>query len=333
MRTRRAASSTGTASGSRRPRRGAPSIRDERRAGPVVEVARACCPAPADRRRGRRSAPATAARAAPTRAADRRATRAISASAALGVGRRARAPRSRRPGRTRRRRTAALDRHRLETRGSAAARVAHSASSLGSSRSIPTTRPIAEAPRPVLGEHALAAADVEHRLRRGRANSSSSVRSKPAISRRTTGLVEPYLSNVLPVGTSGADGAQLGAALIPRAPRDRRPAGSAPAARGAPGLVVRRLDPSWSSIRRTRSNVRCDSVRCAASRSPITPSAPSSIAALNSTAPSDQRLDVAGACRGSLDESRSGSGRTAPAPATPMTSAPPQNTLSGSYWE
>ena len=38
--------------------------------------------------------------------------------------------------------------------------------SFGSSRSMPTTRPVAEPLRPPLGEHALAAADVEHRAGR-----------------------------------------------------------------------------------------------------------------------------------------------------------------------
>ena len=72
-------------------------------------------------------------------------------------------------------------------------RFSHSAWIAGSSRSIPTTRPSRRcahlwvstpSPQPT------------SRIERGAAwpNSSASVRSKPAISRWTTGLVEPYLS-------------------------------------------------------------------------------------------------------------------------------------------
>ena len=73
-------------------------------------------------------------------------------------------------------------------------RFSHSAWSAGSSRSIPTTRAGAiraahlwvstPSPQPTSSSDCGAAC----------ANSSSSVRSKPAISRLTTGLVEPYLS-------------------------------------------------------------------------------------------------------------------------------------------
>ena len=49
-----------------------------------------------------------------------------------------------------------------------ARRLAHSACSAGSSRSMPTTRRSSpELLRPLVGQHALAAADVEQRLRVG----------------------------------------------------------------------------------------------------------------------------------------------------------------------
>ena len=66
----------------------------------------------------------------------------------------------------------------------------------------PDHRPSPELLGPLEGQHALAAAHVEHRFGRGAVNRRSSVPSNPAIRRRTTGFVEPYLSNVLPVGTA-----------------------------------------------------------------------------------------------------------------------------------
>ena len=72
-------------------------------------------------------------------------------------------------------------------------------------------------------------------------------------------------------------------------------------------------------------------VRCAASRSPITPSAPSSIAALNSTAPtiSDWMWPATPPPVMKSMRKRTKNAKAA----TPITSAPPQNTFSGSYWE
>ena len=169
----------------------------------------------------------------------RLATRAISATPARDRGR-ARAPRSRRPGRTHRRRTAALRRGRPGTRGSRAPAPPTPPRSFGSSRSIPTTRPPAEPLRPLLGEHALAAADVEHGPRRGLVEQlverALEARHQPAHDR----VVRAVLVEVLPVGTAGSHVAggliaeRLAVAgLIPRAPRDR-PA-SAESSRGAPG--------------------------------------------------------------------------------------------------
>ena len=76
--------------------------------------------------------------------------------------------------------------------------------------------------------------------------SSSSERSKPAISRRTTGFWEPYLSYVLPVGTASRRWLTASVPLARRSSPWRGPA-SAPVVRsrsvvGLPGLVVRRLD-------------------------------------------------------------------------------------------
>ena len=48
--------------------------------------------------------------------------------------------------------------------------------------------------RPLSGQHALAAADIEHGAGSGLGEQLLERASKPAISRRTTGFVEPYLS-------------------------------------------------------------------------------------------------------------------------------------------
>src|SRR4051794_9626391 len=79
--------------------------------------------------------------------------------------------------------------------------------------------------------------------------SSSSVRSKPAMRRRTTGFVEPYLSYVLPVTMPSASVVVTGAGmrsdldglsllgLLPGVRAGRRRLGG-----GGAGLVVRRRD-------------------------------------------------------------------------------------------
>ena len=82
------------------------------------------------------------------------------------------------------------------------ARRSHSACSFGSSRSMPTIRP-----SPSRSAHCSVSTPSPQPTSRidsgaARVQSSSSVRSKPAISRRTTGFDEPYLSKVFPVGTS-----------------------------------------------------------------------------------------------------------------------------------
>jgi hypothetical protein len=73
-------------------------------------------------------------------------------------------------------------------------RLSHSALSFGSSRSMPTIRPL-----PSLSAHCSVSTPSPQptsRIDSGAAfrHSSSSVDSKPCINRRTTGLVEPYLS-------------------------------------------------------------------------------------------------------------------------------------------
>ncbi len=167
---------------------------DERAPRPVVQVPGRVARAPTSRRRAPCSAPATAARGAPRRAGGARRSAPSRRACARGRGR-ARAPRSRWPGRTRRRRTAGSRRASPGTRGSAP----------GARPSPPGSTPprgrcrrraaLAQALRPLVHEHALAAADVEQRAGLGAASkSSSSVRSKALIRRRTTGLVEPYLS-------------------------------------------------------------------------------------------------------------------------------------------
>ncbi len=115
-------------------------------------------------------------------------------------------------------------------------RVCHSPASLGSSRSRPTTRP-----SPRRAAHcAVSTPSPQPMSRIDRAaasvNSSSRLRSKPAISRRTTGFVEPYLSKVLPVGTvaviaGGGYRRKGGAALIPRACAGPRCPGRSPGRR------------------------------------------------------------------------------------------------------
>ena len=145
-------------------------------------------------------------------------------------------------------------------------RFSHSAWMRGSSRSMPTTRRRARRCAHWCVEHALAAADVEQRLRGGAcANSSSSVRSKPAISRRddrvgravlvvgvagdralrstvTVGLIRPQRLALLGLARSPAPGARR--RWWRRARRRAGPARSATAA-----------TPSCSSMRRTRSKV------------------------------------------------------------------------------
>ena len=124
-------------------------------------------------------------------------------------------------------------------------RVAHSAWSFGSARSIPTHAACPRAAPPTGGS-------ARPRRSRRRAptparpavNSSSSVRSKPAISRRTTGFVEPYLSNVLPVGT--ATGAVAGGGDV------RRPAHTSSALRSGraghgPSPASRGHAGSWAA--------------------------------------------------------------------------------------
>ena len=96
--------------------------------------------------------------------------------------------------RTRRRRTAGSRPSSRGTRGSAPGAVSHSACSCGSSRSMPTTRPsmrcgpLVRSARPRRSRRRAATPA------RPCTNSSSSVPSKPAMSRVTTGFVEPYLS-------------------------------------------------------------------------------------------------------------------------------------------
>ena len=115
-------------------------------------------------------------------------------------------------------------------------------------------------------------------------------------------------------------------------------AGSSPEPLGPGGRGSRSATastPSCSSIRRTRSKVRCDNVRWAASRSPITPSAPSSIAALNRTPPaiSDWMWPVA-LVEGSLDEQDQETHEQGQRQSFPSTERLRSRTLfSGSYWE
>ena len=83
-----------------------------------------------------------------------------------------------------------------------ARRVSHSAASLGSSRSIPTMRP-----SPSFSAHSWVSTPSPQPTSStevGAASVHNASRSawKRSIRRRTTGLVEPYLSNVLPVGTA-----------------------------------------------------------------------------------------------------------------------------------
>ena len=179
------------------------SRRSEPALGEVVDVARRVARARAGTRRGPRSAPATAARAAPTRAGGG-APRAPSRRPCARGRARARAPRSRRRGRTRRRRTAGVSAGivaELEVRRGGASPTRPGA--WGPRGRVPTTRRVAEA---------LAPTGRSARPRRSRRRAPTAGRRartarracprKPAISRRTTGLVEPYLSNVLPVGTA-----------------------------------------------------------------------------------------------------------------------------------
>src|SRR4051794_39607917 len=154
-------------------------------------------------------------------------------------------------------------------------RLSHSAWITASSRSIPTTRPSRRrcahfwvstpSPQPT------------SRTERGEAfaHSSSSVRSKPAISFLTTGLDDPYLSYVLPVTVPSASRVIVDELIAPPSPvcpecaagpavaacRARsqlhllslfgvtvaggvRAGGRRPAVRAGAGLVVRRRDPA-----------------------------------------------------------------------------------------
>ena len=105
---------------------------------------------------------------------------------------------ARRHARTRRRRRACSRPSSRGTRGSAPGALSHARAAAGRrGRCRRCAR--AELLRPLVREHALAAADVEDRARRGLVEQLVEARWKPAIRRRTTGFVEPYLSNVLPV--------------------------------------------------------------------------------------------------------------------------------------
>ena len=70
---------------------------------------------------------------------------------------------------------------------------------------------VAQLLRPLVRVVGLAAADVEQRLRGGLGEQRrSSARSKPACRRLTTGLVELYLSYVLPVTVPSASTVTVG---------------------------------------------------------------------------------------------------------------------------
>ena len=129
---------------------------------------------------------------------------------------------------------------------------------------------VAEAPRPLLDEHALAAADVEDRLRaRPATKSSSSVRSKPAIRRRTTGLFDPYLSYVLPVTVPSRSTVTDGCSKLQGLPFvGLLAAGSLGVGRGCAGgrrLLVGRARPARSATagRRAAARSAARARRCA----------------------------------------------------------------------
>ena len=148
------------------------------------------------------------------------------------------------------------------TPGSARWRLSHSACQLGVVEVDADDPPVAQALGPLVGEHALAAADVEHRRRRGlRPTARRASPWKRAISRRTTGLVEPYLSKVLPVGTvpgsvdPGVATPELTAARAARACRSAVPESAPVRARvaGLGGLVVRGLHAQRAAPRAARA--------------------------------------------------------------------------------
>ena len=126
-------------------------------------------------------APQRLARDARRAASAARAARHLGDACAPGRAR-ARAPRSPSPRRTRRRRTAGSRPSSRGTRGSAPGAVSHSACSCGSSRSMPTTRRSPRRCAHFVVEHALAAADVEQRLRAPPARTArrACARSRPS---------------------------------------------------------------------------------------------------------------------------------------------------------
>ena len=189
-----------------------------------------------------RRAPCSAARHSGSRGTDtsrwRRATRAISETVCSGSGTCSRTSiavaRSNSSSSNGRRSGGIVANRRLSRR-----RVSHSARSLGSSRSRPSTGRLAEPLRPAVGQHPLAAADVEHRLRGGALEQPVQRPLKP-------GHQPPHdrvARAVLVERVAGRDGladahafsAPWGTLVIPRAPRGRaaRPARSARAGRRA----------------------------------------------------------------------------------------------------
>ena len=169
--------------------------RHERALGPVVEVARACCRGPSSRRRGPCSAPRQSGSRGTETSSQRLATRAISATVCSGSG------------------TCSRTSIAVATSNSPSANGRFSAfmtrysrlgagalGPLGVQRRVVEVDAddaplLAQALRPLVREHALAAADVEQRLRVGlRRRARRACPRSRAIRRRTTGLVEPYLS-------------------------------------------------------------------------------------------------------------------------------------------
>ena len=272
----------------------AESSRTNQRLRPVVEVARACCPARASRRRGPCSASATAARAAPTRAGGRRAQRAISATRVLGVGHVLEHLDRAWPARTRRRRTAVSAGIARYSRLGACA-CAHPAW-IGSSRSMPTTGASPSALRPACTSTPSPQPTSSTERGAARSNSSSSVALEAAHQPAHDGVGRAVL--VVCVAGDAALGGHTVERLAARRPARRLPAPRACAARaglragGAAGRSgsrparsarARRRAAARSAARARRCAASC--TRCAASRSPITPSAHSTTAAMNSTAP------------------------------------------------
>ena len=211
---------------------------------------------------------------------------------------RARAPRSRRRGRTRRRRTAASRRRtvaELEVRR--AARVPTRPASFGSSRSMPDDPAVAELLRPTASvstpspqptsstEPGAGAREqlVERALEAGHQPAHDRVASSRTCRRCCR---------------SGPRRRPLGGRVIPRAPRGPARSGLA----GAGARARRRRRPARSARARRRAgarsaararSVRCESVRWAASRSPITPERAEQHRGDEQHRAEDQRLDVA----------------------------------------